>query len=268
MEHKVDEIDWSRMPRPQVDGYDTQIVAVLAKERYGFLPKDDFQGPSMFGVQLVTPMEHASDRAGTAPLDHPNIARTEDLLRRLWPEQAAQCAALLTEIWPLFDILLLHDVDQEELGTGCTCGNTTKFGGISSTVNGTLGFAEGIVHELGHWKLHAMGVHLEDWDDQLVGNSPDEMYESPIRKDKPRPMGACIQAQYSYLHVLDLLNRAAKAELRFNQAWHAMQRDRMQAGRETLKAWRPGKAGDAFLLAMGAWADELISEADALLPGL
>jgi hypothetical protein len=262
-------IEWARMPRPQADGYDSLQIAQLAHAMYGVLPRAeyefDFNGPSMFGrrVPLVHLPHAPSATLQNAPLDHPNIARGERVLQ-LWPEMYEQCGVLLTSIRPLINDARMLDAPDGDHGAGCSCGNTDRFGGIESTVHGGLGFAEGIVHELGHWKLHAMGVHLEDWS-HLVANSPSELFESPIRKDKARPMGACIQAQYSYLHVLELniiaqSNGIVAGMLQLN-------RDRMRAGRETLRQWTPTPgAGEQFAAAMDAWTIELLDRADALLP--
>lgn len=258
-------IDWSRMARPQADGYDSLMIAELARELYGFETRRELHdGPSMFDARV--PLKHfeesPSSDLSNAPLDHPFIAKADQLLR-LWPEMREQCGKLLTSVRPLLSAR--HPDDGVDRGAGCSCGNTMRFGGIETTVYGSLGFAEGVVHELGHWKLHAMGVHLESWS-HLVANDPSEVFESPIRKDKPRPMGACIQAQYSYLHVLELniiaqTNGIYAGMLQLN-------RDRMAAGRETLKAWRPTfGSGEAFAAAMDVWCGELIERADVVLKG-
>jgi HEXXH motif-containing protein len=83
--------------------------------------------------------------------------------------------------------------------------------------------AEGWVHEYLHNALHAMGVHLETWDDRLLLNAQDEEYESPVRKDKLRPMGAVLQGLYSYvgvtdwqIRVLESGNKMALTSLRTN----------------------------------------------------
>jgi HEXXH motif-containing protein len=259
----LDSIEWSKLPRPRADGYDTRAVAALAAQAYGFVKRIPEPGqPSMFDGKVAL-VHYAHDPAPgltNARFNHPNIARADDLLRQCWPEMHAQCGELLQEIWPLRDARFPDD--GEDYGAGCSCGNTAHFGGIEVTVSGALGLAEGIVHELGHWKLHAMGVHLEGWTN-LVANGVDELFESPIRKDKPRPMGACIQAQYSYLHVLELNIRATRAGRCCEML--DVNRRRMAAGRETLRAWRPDANGGPFASAMDEWTAELLREAELLL---
>lgn len=256
----MQEIDWSRMHRPQTDGYDTKMILALAAERYQFVKRPPAPGaPSMFGGRLA--IIHQKDKAAPylnhAPFDHPNVAKTDAFLTQVWPEMATQCAEGLQEVYIMLDDRHSSDVEI----SGCTCGNIAGFGGICTTIQGTIGFAHGIVHEWGHWKLHAMGVHLEDWDN-LIANSFDELFDSPIRKDKPRPMGACVQAQYSYLHVLEMEIRAWKAGWKSDML--QVNAGRMTAGRETLKSWKPDANGVLFAAALDAWTVELLDEAAKL----
>lgn len=262
--HELHEsIDWSRMARPQADGYDSRMLAALARLLYDVDvdARPAPVGPSMFGGRV--PLLHfeamPSSELQNAPLDHPFVAKAEGILG-LWPEMVEQCGRLLTSVRPLKSTRQPDDVDH---GAGCSCGNTTRFGGIETTVYGSLGFAEGTVHELGHWKLHACGVHLEEWT-HLVANDPGELFESPIRKDKPRPMGACVQAQYSYLHVLELNVIAQNAGVFAGML--RLNRDRMAAGREVLKQWRPTPtSGEAYRAALDSWCGELLERADAAI---
>lgn len=246
------------MHRPQTDGYDTERIAELAAIRYSFRKmyvENTAEIPVMFGsVPLVHLPQKAAPYIEHASLSDPNIKVVEDFITTIWPEMAAQCGELLTSIALMDDTN--HPLNPNM--SGCSCGNTTNFGGICTTIQGVIGFSHGIVHELGHWKMHAMGVHLEDWDN-LIANTFDELFESPIRKDKPRPMGACIQAQYSYLHVLELEIRAAKAGRTSDML--SLNVQRMAAGRETLKSWKPDQNGVAFAAALDSWTAELLEEA-------
>lgn len=251
------QVDWARMVRPQPDGYGTDFLLAESQRRF---PHKWRQGaPSEFhvfgGVPLITmTMAHHI----TADLDHPNIARGDKYLKEWWPEQWDQCAALLTEVWPIGT-----DIDwRDDKGAGSCSSSNMIWGSVGSSVHGALGFCEGVIHELGHWKLRGLGLDLESWD-TLCANSPDEMFESPVRKDKPRPMGACIHAQYSFLHVLEVEVRARKTG--YEVSMMRLNRDRMAEGRITLEAWRPQPGTEAFKDAMQAWADELVAEASELL---
>lgn len=107
-------------------------------------------------------------------------------------------------------------------GVGCSCGiygnpitrSDTPDVVIMSTIDSAIGCAEGIVHELGHYKFHTIGINLEDWDQDLIGNEFDEVFNSPVRFDKLRPMGAVMHAEFSYVYVtkfyIKLIKKAKK----------------------------------------------------------
>ena len=90
---------------------------------------------------------------------------------------------------------------------GCSCGpiSTPKSGTIevSSTYYNPIGAGDGIIHEVWHQRMHALGINFETHAGLFFTNRGDELYDSPIRKDKLRPMPAVIQAQYSYIGVTE-----------------------------------------------------------------
>lgn len=256
------DIDWTRMARPQADGYDTERILELAREQYGYIKRFPIEGEaSTFGDSVVVrdPKTAYAPYLISAPHDHRNIAAAAELIQRAWPEMHAQIAEALGWLEPMIDTNFPDD-DQMQ---GCTSGNSCDgFGGICVTVQGPIGAAEGIVHEFGHIKLHAMGVHLLDWDDMIVGNYFDELYDSPIRKDVARPMGAVLQAQYSYIHVLHL--DLALKRIGVTAGMLDLNHERMQAGRRTLdEFFRPGVQGANFINGLNEWTDTLFAEYSA-----
>jgi hypothetical protein len=257
------EIDWGRMARPQADGYDTEILKQLVAKKYPTwqrlpLAVDE---PGMFGhrVRLTNKPKRAAPYLLNADPTHPNVGKTEAFLTAHWPEMAEQCGQLMPEIWIMIDE---RQKDVPDV-SGCTCGDLKEFGSICTTIQGVVGFSHGIVHELGHWKLRAMGVWLLEWDN-IVANDPTEMFDSPIRKDIQRPMGACLQAHYSYLHVLEmeirarLVGGASTSMLETNYG-------RVEDGRRTLEAWRPVPGTEGFLEAIDEWGADLLARAKPLL---
>jgi HEXXH motif-containing protein len=120
------------------------------------------------------------------------------LLDELWPEFWMD--GLVGEIWPMMPL-----PRRETYGRGCMCGHSVpprcQYTAIHLTVFDWLGTVEAIVHETAHVKLHAFGMGLEEHNGSIIENDPCELFESPVRKDKKRPMSACIQAQYSYAYV-------------------------------------------------------------------
>jgi HEXXH motif-containing protein len=157
-------------------------------------------------------------------------------------------------------------------GHGCCCGNYhDDFGWIYVTADDPWGFAEGIVHEMAHWKLRALGVQFEDWTDLLLKHQPTELYASPVRKDKPRPMGAVLHAQYSYVHVAEMVRRmyeAAPYPTPADASWLAIQLARIKEGQGTLRAHARGTpgVGDMFLEGLDFWTTEVLSTGALALP--
>lgn len=252
-------IEWGRLAEPQVDGYDRKIVTAMARVRYGFEDKTVRADPPNWldgWVPLVR--RDASPELPAASFEHPNLAKGAALLG-LWPamyEFVRSCCTGFAPIWTP------GKPEASTLG-GCCCGALAAWGGITTTIDNPVGFVGGVVHEMGHWKLHALGVHLEAWDGLLLANDPAELYDSPIRKDKQRPMGAVLQAQYSYLHVLEAELRAARAGEPFTMI--PDNAARLVEGADTIrKSLRPTPAGLAFVNACLVWGDRLIEEAAAL----
>jgi HEXXH motif-containing protein len=256
-----DGVAWGRLAEPQEDGYDTGVIAAFAHDRYGFRWKlERPPAPAWLDGWVPLVRHDAAPDLPAAPFDHPHLALGERLLGA-WPAFREQARLLLTAVAPIW-----HPTERPSPDSaGCSCGGLAAWGGVTATLDSPPGFAAGVAHELGHWKLHALGVHLEDWDGLLLLNRPDELYDSPIRKDKLRPMGAVLQAQYSYLHVLDLEARMARAGERHTM--HDLNARRVAEGAATIRAHaRLTEAGEAFVGACLAWGDRIVAEAAALPP--
>jgi hypothetical protein len=109
--------------------------------------------------------------------------------------------AILTEfveLIPFVDVLASG-------GAGCASGHvvyvpeTTARQQVYVTINDPHGCAQGCWHEYGHLKLESMGIGIETHDDRLLLNSPDEVYASAMRTDKPRPLSAVLHGLYAWL---------------------------------------------------------------------
>ena len=270
------EIDWARMAEPQEDGYDNAITLLEAAKRYNF-SKSPREEPTIFEgqVNLRTEELRLIDHLVAAPLNARSVLEAEALLKT-WPVVYRQVQALVDTLYPLRD---LNFSEYDEQSVGCTCGGGKTWGSIYSTVTDPVGFVEGIVHEMGHWKLHALGVHLEDWDNLLL-NKPDDLYPSPIRKDKLRPVGAVLQAQWSYVYVTgidahilrDSLEKSARdyPDLEYppKRAYRHLMINvkRIEEGRETLLSCAKGdENGVPFLEAFYDWTDRVIADGRELL---
>lgn len=168
------------------------------------------------------------------------------LLNTVWPEAENWASKIIAGWAPLRC--------AREFSLGCYCGSYDD-NTVFSTINDIAGGVEGLLHEAGHLEVHNLGIHFEEWDPGTLANSPEELYESPIRKDKLRPMGAVLHAQYSYLWVLEWYNRLgdpARAD-RTEEI-----RSKLAEGCQTIKAARAaGPAVQTFLDRVNAWSERI-----------
>lgn len=265
-------IDWYRVAYPQQDGYDTKVVSDAAAQTYGFVPSTDLApAPNWLGgrIRLANDIPAPGDGLIPAPFDHQSLQLAERYLQ-WWPECGEQLKALVKLIY-------IFDWPQGVGARGCFCGtpprlgsreDTSLFGEVFSTVFDSVGFLEGVVHEMTHWKLHALGVHFEEWDDRLLLNRPEEVFESSLRKDKPRPMGAVLHAHWVCLHVLcvDMAAAASKCNgcPKGDDAEHiAAAVKRVKEGQATVGAgarWTP--AGAELWRGIEDWTADLLSVAE------
>lgn len=199
------DINWSEVGL--VSKYSTDVIKLARPVASNPLNESDTH--LLFDTVPLRPNPTSlSDILKPGTIDNPIIAEAEKLITTAWPEVADQIKHMVYAIYALND----KNEKQDNTAWGCTCGHgwDTDPWTIYTQANNPGGMCEGWIHELGHLKLHTLGMHLESWDNRLILNSPTELYESPVRKDKLRPMGAVIQAQYSYIHVLDWELRAIK----------------------------------------------------------
>lgn len=123
---------------------------------------------------------------------------------------------------------------------------------------------------MAHQKLRALGVSIETAD-RLITNSPSEQFESPIRKDRKRPMAAVVHAQYSFIHVtaLDLYMLAEARGQRERQLilmLLARNVPRMQSGyEEVARHVKTDDAGRRFIDAFMRWSSGVLARGQAAL---
>jgi len=270
-------VNWARMAEPQDDGYDTDITLQLAQTGvtplrplpYGRRPVDG-QATFCQGKVAVRPApDHGrmSDALLPATVTHPNIAAAAGLLAR-WPKVSEQFTRLIDTVY------LYTDPEQARYGDqalGSSSHSYEKdFGSIHATVDNALGFAQALVHEMAHQKLRALGVSIESAQ-RLTTNSPSEQFESPIRKDRRRPMSAVLHAQYSFIHVTALdLEMLAKAngerERQHILMLLARNVPRMKSGFEVLaQNVKTDDVGRLFIDAFMKWSCAVLQKGQAEL---
>lgn len=269
------DIDWARLAEPQEDGYDTAVLLELlktghyAERQQPAPPAGDpvwVDGRARWMVELPPEKRPSPDYELLPPDD--SFVRGGLQLLDLWPAARRQSADILIGLCPL---TMLAYASRRGGGHGGSCGHFgDDFGWIYCTADDTWGFAEGIVHEMGHWKLRALGMWFEDWTPLILDHKPDELFVSPVRKDKARPMGAVLHAQYSYIHVArisTLTLRATQEPQKQDVDWAELQLNRITEGQGTLREHARGTSGvgELFLRGVDEWTTRVLEEGRAIV---
>ncbi len=255
----------TRWVKPSEDTPDLFFRA--AGERWGWKPSTPEKGATWIDgqVRLVGPEECGGCGASTGAValtdtSHPVLEHADKILRT-WPEARREAQVLLDEIRSQ---LPSAGAAFSMAALGGTCGPGSGWGSIMVRAANPVGYAEGVLHEMGHHKLRALRIDMEEHDGTILLNGPDELYESGVRKDKKRPMSAVLHAHYSYLHVTEI-------ELRAHEIGYSMaamlphQIRRLTEGRAVIEAharWAKGAewARDDLL----AWTDDLLARCHQL----
>jgi prolyl 4-hydroxylase len=275
-------IDWSRLAEPQADQYDTGVVLQLASTTTSAARRQPYRrtpvgtSPSIFDGQVAVrhvyralpEFSHLAATYPDAPADHPNLAIAAEYVRR-WPLAFMQCQRLLEAIHPALDPRMPPESTEFYRGSSCHS-YECLFGTMWSTIFCPLGLAEAIVHEMAHQKLRVLGVSFESAT-SVVGNEQSRLYESPVIKDRLRPMTAVLHAEYSYVYVtaLDIHMLEAEPDTRKQQVLRDVLRRnlaRIVEGYETLQRhFTPGVHGQEFIEGLFRWIDNTIDRAKRAL---
>lgn len=270
--------DWSRLARPQADGYDTDYILAQAQSRGSLLRPGPWRrrstagAPTLFDGRVAVRNRDVgglpAPRYQPVPPNHPNLTAGE-LVLRLWPEAAAQFAALVDTVQPWTDTGIPESA--RAFPGSSSHSEEAEFGIVMLTADNAFGVAQAMVHEMSHHKLRVLGVSITAAE-RIVANDPAELYTSPIIVDRKRPMTAVLHAQYSFIHVtaLDVAvyrNPASSAELR-QQAVYLLARNvpRMEAGYDELdRHLRTDADGAVFRDAFMSWSREVLDTGRAIM---
>jgi hypothetical protein len=271
-------IDWSRMAEPQDDQYDTQVTLEFATTKSSPLRREPYvrrspQGsPTIFdgavAVRYIRDECPNPSRHANGPLEHPNIALGVEYVRR-WPTVFMQFCSLMDSFHPMIDLALPTEPSGAMLGSS-SHSEESMFGTMYGTCYDPLGLAQAFVHEMAHQKLRALGVSFETTT-RLIINVPDELFESPIRKDKPRPMSAVFHAEYSFIYVTALDLKMIEAETdpqNRTKLLSLLARNcvRMEEGLAVIrKHVRVDPNGRKFADGFFDWAERVIAQGNSIL---
>lgn len=258
-------IEWARVAEPQADQYDTHVtLACAAANGYLRRPTEGLHtiADGAVAIRVLDQPDLAPPRFAIAPPDHPNLPKAIDFLRR-WPAAYEQFQALVDSVHACSDSTIPPALLEVTVGS-CSHSHEQWFGTMCVTVDNALGTAQAFVHEMAHQKLRALGVSVESAR-RLVSNDPAELYPSPIKIGRQRPMTAVLHAQYSFIYVIELDLHMLATEEDERMRHHILQlllRNvvRMEAGHETLaRNVRTDDDGARFLDAFLTWSRRAIA---------
>lgn len=271
-------IDWSRLAEPQADQHDTQVAWELVTTTTSPLRRVPHRrrlpaGAPTFcegavAIRYIAEEPPGAPRNANGPLGHPNLELAAAYVRR-WPAAYQQFRALMDTFHPMIDTMVPPEQWNLQIGSN-SHSDEDKFGTMYATVYDPVGTAEAMVHELAHNKLRALGVYVESAQ-RLVTNPPDELFESPVRKDRMRPMTAVLHAQFSFIHVtqLDLCMLETETDARARDAMLTMLAwnvPRMALGFDEIRsAIRVDAMGRLFIDSFFAWSARVIEAGARLL---
>ncbi len=275
---RLDTIDWQRMAEPQHDQYDTRVTLAVATASGSPLRPWPYVRPSSDGrpilvgtgiaIRPLEPWESVPQRFAPAPPDHPNLLKAIGLLLR-WPAAYAQFLTLFDSVYPCAGQQIPAGM-RGMAGGSRSYSDERRFGALYVTVDSAIGCAHGLVRELAHQKLRALGVSLGPaW--RLVTNDPAERFPSPIRLGAARPMTVLLHTFYALLYLIELDLQILEAEadpVVRDHILRILQRNvvRMEAGFRTVaRHIRTDHAGAQFICSFFSWAHSAIDRAhDAL----
>ena len=217
------QIDWKRIAKPQPDAYDSHIIATILYEKYGWkkiTPTSELTfcngtvGIAEDKLEWAESLQHGSLWRPTntfwgSGMDHmtPELTATIDRFLMAWPDGSLMLQNFLDEYWPKWSgqmstyargsssghIIMAHGAQLNPPVGGVI------LNAVYVTANDPQGCSAGTYHEVGHARLESIGIDIDKHDNQLLLNTPDELYDSPVRWDVKRPMSAVVQGVYSWI---------------------------------------------------------------------
>jgi len=205
-------LPWEKLAEPQTDFSDLEMIWYVADRLYQYQKPLVDSDVTMFGGRVAIKLfDDGVTRSTSNYTEYPKdkfltgnkVQLLEDTLR-LTP-YAEHVARFLDAYHP--KINEKHDEYHSIAALGCQCGPVKKPADgsieVGSSYSNPVTAGDGIIHEVWHQRLHALGIDFETHAGLFFTNADTEVYDSPIRKDKLRPMPAVIQAQYSYIGVTE-----------------------------------------------------------------
>jgi hypothetical protein len=271
-------IEWRRLAEPQDDQHDSRVcwemvtTTTSPQRRVPHRRRLPGRSPTIFdgavAIRYIADVCPGAPVNADGPLDHPNIAQAVEYVRR-WPQAYRQFRFLMDSFHPMIDVRIPPERYNVQRGSN-SHSDEDKFGTMYGTVFDPIGLAEAMVHEMAHNKLRGLGIFVESAQ-RMITNRPDELFESPIRKDRMRPMSAVLHAQYSFIYVtaLDLHMIGGESDPGIRAAMFSLLAyniPRMELGHDEIrKAIKVDAMGQQFIDGFFEWSERVIGEGNRVL---
>lgn len=196
----MSQVNWERILIPQSDMYDSIELRKLARERFGQPTEGD---SDKIAYKKLPP--DIGGNFDSVP-NHEHISEIEGKMQ-LWVEGWSGFQHFVDEVYPLE-----ARPYQRPASPGSVSGHNIQSSGILGlfvTFGSIPGAVAGCWHEFGHLRLHSLGIRIEEYSDTFFSNPPTARYVSAIRKDKLRPISACLHGLYAW-------SLLSEGHLRFN----------------------------------------------------
>ncbi len=214
-------LDWYRLAKPQDDDYDMNALFELEfkrKQWQKYVAKTPYTlahgGIAVYPGANPNAGAHISLGPNTEPCDLSDITlewiQTINPFVDTWTRGVYGLGRFVDEFWTWKTVRGNPKMDRYPFAPnsghkGClNLPYHVLYATIDNLVEGQSvpnphGVAQGLYHEYGHMRLFAMGIEIETHNDRLLLNGPDELYKSPVRYDKLRPMSAVLHGLYAWL---------------------------------------------------------------------
>lgn len=288
-------LPWEKAAEPQQDLSDLHMMWYVSDLLYDYKKPRLLESVSMFDGKVAVKLDDHAQTHDSTYIPHDsetfiaqNKAQRLEQLLELTP-YSAHVAEFLDVYHPRIN--KKYDAHHSGASLGCQCGPVKKpcdgSVEVGSSYNNPVTAGDGIIHEVWHQRMHALGIDFETHAGLFFTNAHHEVYDSPIRKDKLRPMPAVIQAQYSYIGVteyyktlIDVLfdSEADRSSVPLNPDMNSSHLDawltlsafnvyRIREGVDTINQYVKPTAdiGERFMWGYMAYANRVITEAIAQL---
>lgn len=257
-------IDWSRVAKPQDDGYDADVLEHLLATKWGWTKGVVDTPITLCGNTVAVRPDPYAYGSAEYMVDHfdaftSDEAAALDKYLAIWPTGFRSMQRTLDEFYPKW-------FPDRPFMRGSASGhqplsNTHTRMSVFVTINDPEGGAAGIYHEWGHLRLEVVGMYIDYHDNTLITNTPEELYDSPVRHDVQRPMSAVIHGLYAWVMLSEndlWCAQHIEAEPAIRH-YLAINIPKIENGiREVRNYVRTTPEGEQFINGMLDWADDLV----------